>query len=38
VQAHIPDLGEFSVKRKEKLKIFSEDRFEYDSEDGDGVD
>ena len=31
VQAHIPDLGEFSVKRKEKLKIFSEDRFEYDS-------
>jgi hypothetical protein len=30
VQAHIPDLGEFSVKRKEKLKIFSEDRFEYD--------
>jgi hypothetical protein len=32
VQAHIPDLGEFSVKRKEKLKIFSEDRFEYDSQ------
>jgi transposase/uncharacterized protein (UPF0179 family) len=30
VQAHIPDLGEFSVKRKEKLKIFSEERFEYD--------
>jgi hypothetical protein len=30
VQAHIPDLGEFSVKRKEKLKIFSEGRFEYD--------
>jgi transposase len=30
VEAHIPDLGEFSVKRKEKLKIFSEDRFEYD--------
>jgi hypothetical protein len=30
VQAHIPDLGEFSVKRQEKLKIFSEDRFEYD--------
>jgi transposase len=30
VQAHIRDLGEFSVKRKEKLKIFSEDRFEYD--------
>jgi transposase len=32
VQAHIPDLGEFSVKRKGKLKIFSEDRFEYDSQ------
>jgi uncharacterized protein (UPF0179 family) len=30
VQAHVPDLGEFSVKRKERLKIFSEDRFEYD--------
>ena len=30
VQAHIPDLGEFSVKRKERLKIFSEERFEYD--------
>ena len=30
VQAHIPDLGEFSAKRTEKLKIFSEDRFEYD--------
>ncbi len=30
VQAHIPDLGECSAKRKEKLKIFSEDRFEYD--------
>jgi hypothetical protein len=30
VQAHIPDLGGFSAKRKEKLKIFSEDRFEYD--------
>ena len=30
VQAHIPDLGAFSVKRKEKLKIFSEDRFGYD--------
>jgi transposase len=30
VQAHLPDLGEFSTKRKEKLKIFSEDRFEYD--------
>jgi hypothetical protein len=32
VQAHLPDLGEFSTKRKEKLKIFSEDRFEYDSQ------
>ena len=32
VQAHLPDLGEFSVKRKEKLKIFLEDRFEYDSQ------
>jgi uncharacterized protein (UPF0179 family) len=32
VEAHIPDLGEFSVKRQEKLKIFSEDRFEYDSQ------
>ena len=32
VQAHFPDLGEFSTKRKERLKIFSEDRFEYDSE------
>ena len=30
VQAHIPDLGECSVKRKAKLRIFSEDRFEYD--------
>jgi len=30
LKAHIPDLGEFSLKRKEKLKIFSEDRFEYD--------
>jgi transposase len=30
VQAHIPDLGKFSVKRKERLKIFSEERFEYD--------
>ena len=32
VQAHILDLGEFSVKRKEKFKIFSEERFEYDSQ------
>jgi transposase/uncharacterized protein (UPF0179 family) len=30
VEAHIPDLGEFSVKRAEKRKIFTEDRFEYD--------
>jgi len=32
VQAHLPDLGKFSTKRKERLKIFSEDRFEYDSQ------
>jgi hypothetical protein len=32
VQAHLPDLGEISTKRTEKLKIFSEDRFDYDSE------
>jgi transposase len=32
VQAHMPDLRESSVKRTEKLKIFSEERFEYDSE------
>jgi len=30
VEAHLPDLGEFSVKRAEKRKIFTEDRFEYD--------
>jgi len=29
LKAHIPDLGEFSVKRKERLKIFSEDRMEF---------
>jgi len=32
VRAHFPDLGEFSTRRKEELKIFSEDRFSYDSE------
>ncbi len=32
VQAHIPDLGEFSTRRKKKLNIFSEDRFECDSQ------
>jgi len=32
VQAHIPDLRESSVKCTEKLKIFSEERFEYDPE------
>ena len=32
VQAHMPDLRETSVKRTEKLKIFSEERFEYDLE------
>jgi hypothetical protein len=30
VKAHVPDLRESSVKRTEKLKIFSEERFEYD--------
>ncbi len=30
VRAHIPDLRESSVKRTEKLQIFSEERFEYD--------
>lgn len=34
VQAHMPDLRESSVKRTEKLQIFSEERFEYDSESG----
>jgi hypothetical protein len=32
VEAHIPDLGGFSAKRTEKRKIFSEERFEYDSQ------
>jgi IS5 family transposase len=30
VKAHVRDLGECSVKRTEKLKIYSEERFEYD--------
>ena len=30
VKAHVPDLRESSVKRTEKLKIFSEEQFEYD--------
>ena len=30
LQAHMPDLREASVKRTEKLQIFSEERFEYD--------
>jgi transposase len=30
LKAHIPDLREASVKRAEKLKIFSEEQFEYD--------
>jgi hypothetical protein len=32
VRAHIPDLGEYATKRTEKLKIFSEEEFEYDSQ------
>jgi transposase len=32
VEAHRPDLREASVKRTEKLQIFSEERFEYDPE------
>jgi len=32
IQAHMPDLGEFSAKRTEKLGIFSEEAFEYDPE------
>jgi hypothetical protein len=32
LKAHIPDLREVSVKRTEKLKIFSEEQFEYDRE------
>jgi hypothetical protein len=30
VKAHVRDLGECSVKRTEKIKIYSEERFEYD--------
>jgi transposase len=30
LKAHIPDLREASVKRTEKLKIFSEEQFQYD--------
>ena len=30
VKAHVADLGECSAKRTEKLKIFSEEGFEYD--------
>lgn len=32
MRAHIPDLGGYATKRTEKLKIFSEEEFEYDSE------
>jgi uncharacterized protein (UPF0179 family) len=32
VEAHLPDLGECSAKRAKKSKIFSEERFEYDSQ------
>ena len=32
LKAHMPDLREASVKRTEKLKIFPEERFEYDSQ------
>ena len=30
IEAHMPDLKEFTSKRIEKLNIFSEERFEYD--------
>ena len=30
VKAHVPDLREWSAKRTEKLKILSEEQFEYD--------
>jgi transposase len=30
VEAHMPDLKESSVKRRDKVDIFSEERFEYD--------
>jgi hypothetical protein len=32
VEAHMPDLQEWTAKRIEKLGIFSEERFEYDGE------
>ena len=32
VEAHMPDLREWTAKRIEKLNIFSEERFEYDGE------
>lgn len=32
VRAHIPDLGECATKRTEKRKIFSEEKFQYDSQ------
>jgi len=32
VRAHIPDLGGYCTKRTEKLKIFSEEEFQYDSQ------
>jgi transposase len=32
IQAHAPDLREAAVKRVKKLKIFHEDRFQYDPE------
>jgi hypothetical protein len=32
VEAHIPDLKEWTAKRIEKLNIFSEEQFEYDRE------
>jgi transposase len=32
IQAHVPDLRGASVKRVKKLKIFQEDRFQYDPE------
>jgi transposase len=32
VQAHMPDLGEYAGRRRERQKIFSEERFQYDPE------
>ena len=32
VEAHMPDLKEFLVRRSDKVDIFSEERFEYDRE------